>query len=333
MTAGLHRNAPDTVEGRRRRDAGPSAHGDLAAPSTRPESRPSLAEVSENDVDHPGEVVAVGLHRDGMLVERYRYPPGPPVELPRHVHEQYQINLNLGAPGGVHHRGSFHAIAPGMLSVIMPGEPHRSRDPDDRTSVSEHLTCYPTPQTLTNISSDLGLHHLPSFELIVADMSLSTRFASVLKVIREPDRLYTDVSLLELFAELITRHSSGGAPTGKVPDAQPAVTRARDYLHDHAADNVAIADLSIITGLSPYWLIRQFTEQVGVAPHRYQLQLRIERAKQLLIAGSRPNETAQAVGFYDLSHFTRHFKRQVGVSPGRYVREVARKDFSGSRVH
>lgn len=160
MTAGLHRNAPPTVKGRQP-DAGPSAHGELATPSIRQQSRSNPSEVSENEVDHPGDMLAIGLHRDGMLVERYRYPPGPPVELPWHIHEQYQINLNLRAPGGVDHRGSFHAIAPGMLSVIMPGEPHRSRDPEDRTSVSEHLTCHPTPQTLTNISSELGLRHPP----------------------------------------------------------------------------------------------------------------------------------------------------------------------------
>jgi len=48
-----------------------------------------------------------------------------------------------------------------------------------------------------------------------------------------------------------------------------------------------------------------FTADVGLPPHSYQPQLRIDHAKRLLLAG-------RAAGFFDASHFTRHFKRAVG---------------------
>jgi len=44
----------------------------------------------------------------------------------------------------------------------------------------------------------------------------------------------------------------------------------------------------------------------------------IELARRLLLAGQRPAEVAAAVGFYDQSHLSRHFKRHLGVSPARY---------------
>ncbi|CAM5537911.1 AraC family transcriptional regulator OS=Streptomyces fumanus OX=67302 GN=GCM10018772_29740 PE=4 SV=1 [Streptomyces fumanus] len=45
---------------------------------------------------------------------------------------------------------------------------------------------------------------------------------------------------------------------------------------------------------------------------------RVERARQLLLAGRAPADVATATGFYDQAHLTRHFKRLVGVTPGRY---------------
>lgn len=45
---------------------------------------------------------------------------------------------------------------------------------------------------------------------------------------------------------------------------------------------------------------------------------RVDRARRLLLAGRAPADVAGATGFYDQAHLTRHFKRLVGVTPGRY---------------
>jgi AraC-like DNA-binding protein len=61
-------------------------------------------------------------------------------------------------------------------------------------------------------------------------------------------------------------------------------------------------------------------------PHAFQLQLRVDRAKTLLARGLDIAAVAQRTGFADQSHFTRVFRRSVGVTPGRFprYREVAR---------
>jgi AraC-like DNA-binding protein len=103
------------------------------------------------------------------------------------------------------------------------------------------------------------------------------------------------------------------------------VLRAREYLHDNYADNVMLSELANVSGLSPFRLGRLFSASVGVPPHQYQLQLRIEQAKRLLLKGKPVSDVAFEVGFFDLSHFSRHFKRYVGVAPGTYA--------SGKNVH
>jgi AraC-like DNA-binding protein len=54
-------------------------------------------------------------------------------------------------------------------------------------------------------------------------------------------------------------------------------------------------------------------------PHAYQIQVRIAHAKRLLLQGLPVSRVASETGFFDLSHFTRHFKRHVGVAPGGYA--------------
>jgi AraC-like DNA-binding protein len=99
-----------------------------------------------------------------------------------------------------------------------------------------------------------------------------------------------------------------------------AVQMIRAYLEDHYAANVSLEDLAGLANLSPFHLARLFRREVGMAPHAYQLQVRLAHAKRMLLHGVPASMVASETGFFDLSHFTRHFKRHLGVAPGRYAR-------------
>jgi AraC-like DNA-binding protein len=116
-----------------------------------------------------------------------------------------------------------------------------------------------------------------------------------------------------------------GAPAGGEREREPgAVSVAREYLHEHAIGQVRLDDLAAAAGLSPAHLVRAFGRAVGMPPHRYQTWLRIERAKRLLVTDDIAIGTvALAVGFHDHPHFSRTFRRWVGVAPSRY-RQVAK---------
>jgi AraC-like DNA-binding protein len=111
------------------------------------------------------------------------------------------------------------------------------------------------------------------------------------------------------------------------PAPEPAaVRRAREYLAQNLASNVRLAELAAVAGVDAFRLLRAFRKVHGVPPHRYQLGLRIERAKHLM-RERRATLAAIALdtGFSDQSHLTRHFKRSVGVTPQVYARAVGRE--------
>lgn len=99
----------------------------------------------------------------------------------------------------------------------------------------------------------------------------------------------------------------------------PALRRACELLSDDFAADVDLADLATAAGTSKFRLLRLFKTGLGLPPHAYQIQVRVQRARTLLELGEPPVSVAHSVGFYDQSHLSRHFRRRIGVTPGRYA--------------
>jgi len=100
--------------------------------------------------------------------------------------------------------------------------------------------------------------------------------------------------------------------------------RVRDYIEAHLDYRLTLTDLAGVACLSPYHFSRSFKQAIGVGPQRYVMQRRLERAKTLMRRTNEPlAEIAQRVGFADQSHLTSIFRRETGVTPGRYRAALA----------
>ena len=135
----------------------------------------------------------------------------------------------------------------------------------------------------------------------------------------------TDVSLEEAALLLVDRFlARGGAArpawAPRVVDRRRAVDIAL-WVEAHADEPMQLATLARRAGLSPFHFLRVFTRVLGVTPHQYLLAARLRRAAGLLADPAHPvTDVAFEVGFGDLSHFVRTFRRAAGVSPGRFRR-------------
>lgn len=97
----------------------------------------------------------------------------------------------------------------------------------------------------------------------------------------------------------------------------------RDLLDERRFEPMTLAEAGGILHVSPAHLVRCFTHTFGIAPHRYLVARRIDAARGRLLDGEPAAQVAVEVGFHDQAHLTRHFRRHVGTTPGRYAASSA----------
>ncbi|RIX42570.1 MAG: AraC family transcriptional regulator [Rhodocyclales bacterium GT-UBC] len=136
----------------------------------------------------------------------------------------------------------------------------------------------------------------------------------------ETDAADKETALIEFIGD------HDGAPGHPIPkpavpsDLAARIRPALDYIRSAPTECIPLAALADLARLSRYQLIRAFRSVTGLTPHAWQLNQRINLARQRLGRGEQLAELALALGFADQAHFQRAFKAHTGVSPGLFRR-------------
>jgi AraC family transcriptional regulator len=140
------------------------------------------------------------------------------------------------------------------------------------------------------------------------------------------DRILADALNTALAVRIIRRFvdPSAIALTPSNGLSRERLNRVQDYIEAHLDDRLTLNELAGVACLSPYHFSRSFKQAAGVGPQRYVMQRRLERAKTLLRRSNQPLALiAQETGFTDQSHLTSIFRRETGVTPGRFRAALA----------
>ncbi|MFZ6029007.1 MAG: AraC family transcriptional regulator [Chloroflexota bacterium] len=120
-----------------------------------------------------------------------------------------------------------------------------------------------------------------------------------------------------LLGALFKSHAGEAAPPAPAHEVWLAATfRQLETCQNEA---VLLDELAAAAHVSPFYLHRVFRKAAGVPPHTYLLHTRIKKSLAILLETDSIAAAAQQLGFADQSHFTRLFKRQVGVTPGKFL--------------
>ena len=138
------------------------------------------------------------------------------------------------------------------------------------------------------------------------------------------DGLYAD-HLARLFALYLLREHSTGHAVARLPGLGAAplppvrMQHVRDLIEADLGGDLGLKRLAAEASIGEHAFSISFVRAFGVTPHRYVMERRIERAKQLLLSSDLPVvEIASQTGFASQSHLAHIFKRSVGTSPGGY---------------
>lgn len=106
----------------------------------------------------------------------------------------------------------------------------------------------------------------------------------------------------------------------------PVLEAAKEYMERHFQENVTVDQLAMIAKVSPKYFVDLFKKTYGISAINYLTELRIYRAKQLIVGSDlRLKDIAHQVGYHDEFYFSRKFKKEVGVSPTAYMKRRLRK--------
>lgn len=237
----------------------------------------------------------------------------------RHVHGDLCIGMVTEGSRRMTISGQDHLFSAGDIFVVNPREPHSSVSVDG-TPHSYTVLIVPE-QVMEDVPQG---YNLPGQRIIFNNIIRddSSAIQKLRAACDEKDHAYTLPQPERIYSLLayLAQHHSTCEPLPSPADSHNAVKKAKEYMDRNFRDDISLELLSEITGTSPYHLNRIFTEETGMSPHAYQVHMRIETSKRLLLAGYSIAHVSAESGFTDQSHFTKFFRKVTGTTPGRFVR-------------
>ena len=131
-------------------------------------------------------------------------------------------------------------------------------------------------------------------------------------------QLYVE-SLTQVLAIHLLRNFSTLIKPIALPDSRftrNQLQQAIDYIHTYLNRDLSLAELASVVNISPTYFASLFKQTMGISPHQYVIQQRVERAKVMLMKTDLAiADIALQVGFSSQSHLTQQFKRVTGLTP------------------
>jgi len=265
-------------------------------------------------------------HWGGVALEKYTVPA---VFIPRHEHPEHFLHVVLSGSvkyevntAGRKLRFTSH---PGTIFLLPRGtiDEVNWEGPTQRVAVTVHTSLITHVLEETSHQADVELtehwnlkdRHISALVLeMMADLEDNSPAGTIYG---ESVANALAVYLLNRYA---VRRVTPAVPKGGLPGNR--LKRVLDYIAAYLDDNMSLAQLAAIAGMSPHHFSELFRRSTGRAPHNYVLMQRIERAKQQLRdPKSSIIDAGLDAGFQNPSHFARMFRKLEGTSPSTYRAE------------
>lgn len=247
-------------------------------------------------------------------------------QFPRHVHSSYIFTLIDNGVRILSVNSNTVAIKTGELCILPPGTPHKCQPTSTPESdLHSYRALCVTSKYMMQLATDIYGRYCrePNFDPAVAytDYDRSS-FEELFALINIPGTdLEKQAALNSFLYQIIEKHSRGEIVSRKVGAQHEALHRVKSYIDQNFREKLTLQELAETACLNPFHLQKIFVEQYGRSPQEYIIFKRIMEAKRLLEHQTPLIETALKSGFSDQSHFSRHFKKVIGISPGQFSKE------------
>ncbi|WP_192085404.1 AraC family transcriptional regulator [Algoriphagus sp. Y33] len=233
-------------------------------------------------------------------------------DFPKHFHETFCISLIHKGIEQIDFDNQSFFSEKGSISITNPYETH-SNPLIDKNSCLKFDTIY--------LSNDLMKYLLNGKNIRFVNRKINNEKSNQLFVelknamdTRNPETvglfLKQFVNTLKFYSEEDEKEYSQQNLNG--------FKEINNYIEDNIYDKFCLEDLSRMVNINKYGFVKKFKASTGMTPMNYVLMKKIFSCKNLIDSNSELTEIAYRYNFTDMSHFSKTFKRYVGISPKVY---------------
>ena len=268
---------------------------------------PSTQEQRHVYYDRDLEIEAYNL---GGIVQKF----------PNHFHEFYVLGFIEGGKRHLWCRGKEYDVAAGDLILFNPRDNHYCAPINGE--ILDYRAVNINPDIMRKAVKEItGRDSLPRFtQNVVPQSEIAVLIGDVYDAILSGAPKLKKAEAFYFLIEQVLQDYAVDVDQSPAPQPNPQIQSLCEYIETHCEENITLENLAAMAGFGQSYLLRCFTQQVGVSPYHYLQTIRIDRAKKLLEQGVPPMEAAVMTGFADQSHFTNYFKEFIGLTPKQYQR-------------
>jgi AraC family transcriptional regulator len=297
----------------------------LIDPTIKPESKAICALFRDSALVRPS---SVELGWNDIAIERRISPPREKAEIM--LDHYYVLLWDIHAVEGesAHRSGKYvrYRKQPNTITTLLPGPFPAVRN------FSQHsaIICALKPDFLHRLEDELDNRPRGLLKSLYGHNDAILRNLTRL-LINEAEaggpngRLYADSLSTALATRLLFAARSVRQPAGSKISPLPhnSLRRVLERMHADLHANLNLQALAAETGYSRSHFLRMFRQATGRTPHRYLLELRLEKAKALISGKAMPLVDIAAVcGFSSHGHLTTAFRLRFGSTPSQYLRNL-----------
>lgn len=246
-----------------------------------------------------------------------------------HTHDYIELHFVLAGTGKYTIRDTKYHVTAGDLLLLNPGEPHAhicsTKNPLFLFSVGfENIYLKGKPENEFYFPNGKPVFHTSS--------DLKERLTSLCyNMLNEesapfPGRYFMMRSYLTQMLILIIRNNTGTSSSVVQYDFTSSqksyvVKTVLEYMQKHYQQKVSLDEIAGNMYISSVYISKVFKEETGNSPINHLIQIRLEKAAELMSANPSLTikEIAKSVGYDDAYYFSRLFKKYYGVSPSHYT--------------
>lgn len=245
-----------------------------------------------------------------------------------HTHNFPEIGIILKGSGIYHYNDEYVPVEAGDILIFNPGVGHESVIGSPEECRMEFFVGF------TNVSfAGMRKNHIDLRDGGTMIHTQGKTRRAVFRICEEMEKenlernpgwyFMLKSSLMQLLL-IIVREQLGSAELSEADVEKPIEKRhladqIADYLDEHYMERISLERIAQKMYVSPFYLSKIFKAQIGESPIHYLIRVRMERAKEFLEKDDMRSiaEIAEQVGYEDVYHFSKLFKKAYGIPPSK----------------